>query len=170
MHAKVQKHPKPFKFQVIINASASIRNFQEVNLVQAQKNILFNSAFYSLGLSHGTEVTIHDKKFQESIKIGNLFYEIGYGFIIITTMKNANHHLAMRVFPKRLREEGYALKCGNQQDKQQNEEETNGVEKSLVYVSQKGVSEIIVLRMIKKVPLDKRFPPKGAIEFYRVTD
>ena len=46
---------------------------------------------------------MNDQKYAESIKIGNLFYEIGYGFIVITTMKTANHHLAMRVFPKRLR-------------------------------------------------------------------
>jgi hypothetical protein len=64
MHVKVQKSAKPFNFQVIINTSAAIENFRELNLVQEQKNALFNSAFYSLGLSHGTEVAINDKKYQ----------------------------------------------------------------------------------------------------------
>ncbi len=169
MHVKVQKSAKPFNFQVIINTSAAIENFRELNLVQEQKNALFNSAFYSLGLSHGTEVAINDKKYQQSIKIGNLFYEIGYGFIIITTMKNANHHLAMRVFPNRLRQAGYVLKCEKQQEKQNREAKNDESDKSIVLISQKGISEIIILRMIQKIPLDQRFPPKGAIEFYRVT-
>ncbi len=112
MHVKVERTQKPIIYQVIFNSQAKIENYETYSMTQPEKNNLFNSTFYSLAISHGTEVAISDKNFQESIKIGNLFYELGYGFIVITTMKTANHNLVMRVFPKRLREAGYTLKCG----------------------------------------------------------
>ena len=42
-----------------------------------------------MGLINGTEVIINEKKKNEKIIIGNSFDEIGYGYIVITTVKNA---------------------------------------------------------------------------------
>lgn len=64
-----------------------------------------------MGLIHGTEVIINQKKKNEKIIIGNNFDELGYGYISIITSKIAQHKLAMRIFPKRLRQAGYELKC-----------------------------------------------------------
>ena len=99
---KVQNDRK-FDVNLAFFTEATLSRIEIVNLQQSAKNALFNSTFYSMGLINGTEVIINEKKKNEKIIIGNSFDEIGYGYIVITTVKNAQHKLAMRIFPKRLR-------------------------------------------------------------------
>ena len=83
------ENKKKFDANLAFFTEAVFSKIDIVELEQKQKNALFRSTFYSMGLLHGTEVVINQRKKNEKIYIGNSFDEIGYGYIIISTAKTS---------------------------------------------------------------------------------
>lgn len=85
----------------------------------------------------GVETAFSKKALDETIILSNTFDEVGFGVVVVTTLKDAVHKVAMRVFPEILRSAGYDL-CDNFYEAAGHEKDAMSSKKGFVLISEKG--------------------------------
>ena len=143
-------------YNIIFNSQVNLSPPEYAALTGDEIKVIFDSTFFEISEIFGIETFLEKEKASESICLANTFDEIGFGCIVIKTMKNAKSKIAMRVFPEKLKENGLDI-C----DYYYEVNEGEGKNKKFVLVSEKGQPQIIVLKKIDndKNSLHKPFPP-----------